>query len=65
MEHHTPDQQVNARDKDDNWKDRLILNKEISCNKAECNFVALDAVEYHKHHASCEGVSIPVISITL
>lgn len=57
MENHTSDEQIYIRDKDDNWKHRLMLNKGISCNKAECNFIALDAVEYQKHHTSCDGVS--------
>lgn len=59
MEHHPSDQPANANlEKEENadWKNRFVINKGINCVKTNCNFIALDAVEYSKHIASCEGV---------
>lgn len=59
MEHHPTDKPVNANlEKEDNtdWKNRFVINKGISCVKNNCNFIALDSVDYSKHTANCEGV---------
>lgn len=59
LEHHPADKPVKANlEKDDSssWKNRFVINKGISCVKTNCNFIALDSVDYSKHTASCEGV---------
>lgn len=61
MEHHPPNERSNIEKDDDNAnsnrKNQYVWDKGIKCNKLECNFIALDAVEYSKHISTCEGVS--------
>ncbi|XP_065212541.1 uncharacterized protein LOC135840117 isoform X2 [Planococcus citri] len=62
IEHHPPNERSNIEKDDDNAntnrKNQYVWNNGIKCSKFECNFIALDAVEYSKHISTCEGIRL-------
>lgn len=60
-EHHGPNERSSLEKDNDNANlnrktTPLIWKNGTKCHRLECNFIALDAVEYSKHISSCEGV---------